>query len=575
LMRYSILGATLGFACLVLMCSATPSFSQSDPTKLPAPASGPGPGPGTVVRNGVDIYPPAPTLTITGDNEVIEPGLKTFALDGAAHVFGGDELDLYADHISGDGPLGILDASGNVRLREFDATIDARALHLDSYKQSGLIADCVLIRPPFVIISRLVSVDKDTMVASDSSVTTCPPGVFPLYRIVARRAVIDQGARRVTFKHAVVYLGHTKLITVTNFSRSYRTSSQGGATTDPLRQRVGYDSQDGLYVSLLTALETHGIPIQVRTVLSQYGLRGSGAATEVTLIPEKSVAPLPSSQTLSVFRTLRQLAEPPGLPAPEDDPLKFHNFVAPSAFDSINSQPLHSLLVTAGADAILNQRLVGRTVSNLEITREPEVNITATLPFGPRRPDLPTLDDPVGLREALRKPDFVARLISQYGYYDELPTHESASRVALVGSVESRPMLIGHNTLIHPMIDYTANQYGDYNADYRYIQFDMAVEHVFSNRTAIGAEYIRSFQSGMSPFDFDTLDVAHELDLSGQFGNRKYIAGARFQLDVDHGDLYDYQITVGPNLGCIIPTLGYDKRSTSLDLGINLSGLNF
>jgi hypothetical protein len=528
-----------------------------------------------MVVDGKDILVPVPTLDISGDSEVVNPGLKTFALDGSVHLVGEKELDLYADHVSGDGPLGLLDAVGNVRLREFDTTIAARALHMDSYKRSGLIADATLYRPPYYITAKLFTIDGAVLTATNALVTTCPPGRFPLYRIVARRVIIDQMHHRVRFEGASVYAEHIKVIEVRELSRSYTTSMQGGATTDPLRQRVGYDSYDGFYLALITAVEEQGLPIQLRTVISEYGFRGSGITTHVTLLSSPARPLAVKATATSVFRTLRLIAQPDGLPVPQDDPLKFHNFVTTSPFDAIGAQPLTGPLVTASADAILDQRFTGRRVANLLVTREPELTLVGAVPLGNSRPGLPTLVDPVGLREALAHPDFVARVVNQYGFYHELPSHESASRISIFTSVESRPILIGHNTLFHPMIDATENHYGDHDYDYRYAQCDMAVEHVFSTTTALGAEYIRSYQSGTSPFVFDSLDLPDELDLTAQVGNKRYVLGGRVQYDLDHGQVYDLQVTAGPNFGSVIPTIGYDQKSSSIELGINISGLNY
>ena len=62
-----------------------------------------------MIKNDRPYYPPIPALDLSADTYVVTPGTKVFSLDGNGHVIGGTELDILADHLSGDVDLGLLD----------------------------------------------------------------------------------------------------------------------------------------------------------------------------------------------------------------------------------------------------------------------------------------------------------------------------------------------------------------------------------------------------------------------------------------------------------------------------------
>ena len=561
-------------ALLVLAVGTTSVRAQEDPTKLAPPPAGPGPGPGMMVRHDKAFQPPIPPLDLTADNQVLDPATRAFALDGNGHVKAGDELDLYADHISGDLSLGLLDATGNVRVREFDMTISAKAVHFDGKQRSALIADGVIYHPPYTITSPLVTVDGDTLVAHNATITNTAPGARTLFSVRVSKITLSESKQTLWVRNASMYLGHTRLLTIKAMKQSFAPGEKSGLN-NALQQQFGYDSNDGLFLSLAGGFQEFGQPIRLRSIISEHGLRSTGISTQFVLLHEPKPKQLPLAATDNVIRTLRALSAPIGLPVTASDPLRFHNFLSSSPFDILGAQPLTGPLVTAGIDGIYHDRLLGRRIGNLLVSRLPEMNISAMFPLGRLRPQLPTMEDPVGLREVLRRPDFVARIIGQYGFYQESPTNASGVRKALVGSIESRAVLIGPNTLLHPIVDFTTNQYEGNLTSYHYVQGDVAIEHLFSNRSMIGIEYIKSIQSGKSPFVFDTLDTTDELDVSAQYGNHRWVAGGRIQYDFAARDVYDYQFSVGPDMGSFVPTIGYDQRSASINFGFSLAGLSF
>lgn len=567
------ISALLALIGLFLLVAAPAGFAQDDPTRLPAPAAGPGPGPGIEVVNGKDFSPPIPSCVVTGDNETLQPTLKTFDLQGNARIVGGSEFDIFANHIWGKMDLGTMDASGNVHIREFDTDIGADEVHLDSAKDVGSIVNGTIYRPPFLISAAQIAIDPTGMDATNATVTTSPPGSKPLYRIVARRIQLQQASHRITLRHASFYLGKTRLITIPKLTQQYQQNRPQGLTT--FQQRFGYSSADGAYVGLAAGLPVfRATTLGLKTTVGTHAVRGTGISAVTTVIDQPHQKKLDKPTAKNVVATLRQLSEPTGLPVGLSDPLRFHDFVTSDPIGSTGSQPLKGPIVTAGIQAMYEDQLFGRITPNLFVTRLPEVDLSAAVPLG-HRPDLPTIEDPVGLREALAHPDIVARVIAQDGFYKELPSHVSGDREALLGTLESRPMLIAPNTLLRPLVDFTTNAYPGTNLSFRYLQAGIGVEHDFTNKTAIGLTYTKSFEAGKSPFIFDTPDTANEIDLTGQYGTNKFIIGARIQCSLDSGSIYDYQISIGPNLGSIVPMLMYDNRSQDISLGFNISGINF
>lgn len=219
------------------------------------------------------------------------------------------------------------------------------------------------------------------------------------------------------------------------------------------------------------------------------------------------------------------------------------------------------------------ERIFGKSVSDLNLSRLPEVGFVGYVPIAGRQ-NLPQTGDPNDVRRALRQVALRLSMTPVFGYYDEYPDDEHHGRDAIAMSLAARPVLIATNTLLIPRLGLQTNTYsGGYS--YHYFQYDLAVERFFTDRNALGLEYIKSKVGGASPFLFDQLDTSNELDLRGQIGDRRHVVNVLVRYDLNGHDLFDWDLTYGRVLHCLVPTVNYDNRSHNIGFGLNIQGLTF
>ena len=161
------------------------------------------------------------------------------------------------------------------------------------------------------------------------------------------------------------------------------------------------------------------------------------------------------------------------------------------------------------------------------------------------------------------------------GQYREQPTNIDARRIRTQLGLSARPLLIAPNTVLLPRVSVTSNGYSGTKSAYRYDQVSVAVNHYFSDVSAVGVQFLASTTGGNSPFNFDVLDTSRELDVRLQLGSSRLVTAGRVRYDLAHSGVIDYQVAVSPVLRGLAPVFSYDFRTRSLGLGLELPGITF
>jgi hypothetical protein len=258
---------------------------------------------------------------------------------------------------------------------------------------------------------------------------------------------------------------------------------------------------------------------------------------------------------------------------PENDPLTFHSFIP-------ESDPIRLFAERSRGGLDLNEQLSSHIASSgnerddLYVTRLPELRLSGNVPLT-RVLALPNNGDPVAFRDYLRHPTLYAGSSWSFGQYYEEPTKIRHSRSHYDVSAWSSPLYLLRNTVVVPQIQYSANHYGGSTVDYRYWQASVLATHFFTDRAAAGVQYLLSSVSGRSPFNFDVLDTAHELDGRLQLGDHHFVAAGLVKYDIDRDRVFDYKLTAAPNIHGLVPELSYDFQSRSLETGLQIEGISF
>ena len=161
------------------------------------------------------------------------------------------------------------------------------------------------------------------------------------------------------------------------------------------------------------------------------------------------------------------------------------------------------------------------------------------------------------------------------GYYREEPTAIAGSRSQFQVALSTRPLLIAPNTVILPRLSYVTNRYAGRTLSYSYSQVSLALNHYFSDRRAVGVQYLASAVHGDSPFNFDVLDTDSELDGRFQTGDHRLALAGLVRYDLLRHDIIDYKITVAPSQRGFIPVFSYSFQSRSFGVGFDVEGLTF
>ena len=538
------------------------------PVSAPAPSSAPG-------LPGVDI-------TINAlSGPINRPHIEKYRT-----VYGG-EATLEADQADADLRAGHEDytLTGHVRLHEADTTLRAGEITFNGITEEASATDALVNQKMFTVRSaRLEKTAEqldgtpEQLVATDADVMTVPPGVKPDFHLHAQAVTLDPAAHRGFLRNATVYLFGTRLLTVPRIG--FRLGAGGGdaARRTAMLPTVGVSARYGTYLAFGSGLHVGSAPVQYRVLLpTRQTVEATLTSQQTLYAPPAPASPPPAAAVQArpetLLERLRAFATAPTPILPDGDPLRFHDFLPERNPIRLFNSPSRGGLGLA-EELSSHVAASGRLRDDLYVSRLPEVSLRGDIPLT-RLPAPPAYGNPEAFRAALRHLIFYAEAQETYGEYHEQPTGVNASRTRSQLGFSAYPLLVAPNTVFLPRILISTSSYSGSKKAYRYDQLDVALNHYFSDLTAVGVQFLASNTGGDSPFDFDVLDTTREIDLRLQTGRGQLITAGRIRYDLTRHGVIDYQIAVAPTLNGFIPVFSYNFRTRTVGIGAEIKGVTF
>jgi hypothetical protein len=525
----------------------------------------------------VPIDAPISPFVLKADTQDVLGPSGNFSYSGNATLRSADELLLSADDLKGNLKTGSFYATGNVVLKELDTTFWASNAKFAGEKSTASMEKVAIKRYPYYIAAEKLDVSDNIINIEDSTLTTEAGGEKSSYSVTSSKITYDQTKRNIIAHNVSVRYRDKVLLTVPREMIRLSKSRSGSSSNSLLQQSIGYNKYDQLFIKESFPLGIGNIPFDISATASNLGLREIDATGHYTLL-EPRPAPKPANSASPIARTvqlIRNLAESGEVPVPENDPLRFHEFASSNPVGDIFENPIRGLTVSTDVAFSYDQRILGKVINNLQLSKLGEVTLNIINPVETKRKDYPIGIDPVAARNILKEPEWLFTANAQAGRYLEKPSHVEDDREMLNAQVECRPILLIPDLLFHPVLLYRTTQYSNWRQSYNYWQMSGALEMPFSKYTGVGATLSLANPTGSSPFIFDTLDANHELDLHAQYGDEKQIFGMVFKYDLENQVVYTTTFTAGPNLKSLFPRVTYDSRSRMLGLALDAEGISF
>lgn len=501
------------------------------------------------------------------------------------HTLYGGEVTFDAEQADGDLKAKRYTLSGHVRLHETDTTIRAGKITFDGNARNGVATDALVNQKVFTLRSAQIKgksergakpgEHSEILTATEADLTTVPPDEKADYHIHAQTITLDRAKHRGVLRNATLYLFGARLLTVPRIT--FRLGAGGGAARrQTMLPTFGVSARYGTYLAFGSGLHVARFPIQYRLLLpTRQSVEATLTSQQTLYAPRVPAAPTAGPQVgpVTLLDRIRAFATAPIPVLPDGDPLRFHDFLPEPNPIRLFDTPSRGGLGLA-EELSIHVAARGRLRDDLYVSRLPEVTLRGQIPLT-RPPAPPAYGDAGAFRAALRHLVFYADAQETVGEYREQPTNVNARRVRTQLGFSAYPLLVAPNTVLQPRVLISTSGYSGRKKAYRYDQLDIAVNHYFSDLTAVGVQFLASNTGGDSPFNFDVLDTSREVDLRVQMGNRNLITAARVRYDLSHHGVIDYQLAVAPALRGFIPVFSYNFRTRTVGLGLEIKGVTF
>ena len=370
--------------------------------------------------------------------------------------------------------------------------------------------------------------------------TTCD-NTKPDYKITAREVTLLPG--RFRGRHVSLYLGNYKVITLPNLK--FRMGGRGGSAN--IFPTPGIDDKDGVTLSQnlrfadadrfranadLRLTSKSGIQGEVQGI---YGIDGN-----LMQYP---------GRTLN-YESIRNNA----LKMPQE--LALH-VCSPEELRKLDAARLYGIGVFT-----LKQRVYDVMDQALIVYRQPEfamkyvaegLNFTKT-ELDPRLEIYP-------------------EVTTSWGRFREVPGPEGFIQRRNVSALVALNVLpLGRNTAVQPVFfhNWANYQNGDY---YQTNAWAIDASHIARNGGIFSARYIKRNDSGVTPFQFDNVDILKEYQAGFQFRFSKYIVGLVTSYNADKNQLYEWEVLYGYTTDCLASWVLYNSRIQRVSFNVALINL--
>lgn len=418
---------------------------------------------------------------------------------------------LTSDSIQGNWDTGDVVAQGNVEFQNGVNRLKAQTFKYNLRTAVGLATNASTKVGPIFFTAEELRADPGRYSLINSRFTGCDLQK-PHYYMIARELAVEPG-KRITAKHVTFVLLGNKLFTVPNYQVDLR-KKNGRGQDFPM---IGISRRYGVFV---------GKQFDV-----MQGTKTSGVLD----------ARLSTKQVLQL-----------GL-----------------SFDQINGRPYF---------VRTSYRLpyYGGSKAGLLVSRVPEFGVRLTC--GDVSPKLSVTQDQLdlfsGYASVLTKPDHPGRLnsISELGFGEFLedPTHTSGGRAdARVLAWTSPVKVFDPHTSVSAGIMARQSLYSN-GKEYTVLGYRCSIGRQFGNNTAAEVTYATRSPFGTSPFDFDQIDLANELDVRVYFPVGRYNLEVGERYNLRGRSFYDYDLSISRTYHCLTPKITWRKRFSEVGIGVGI-----
>lgn len=210
----------------------------------------------------------------------------------------------------------------------------------------------------------------------------------------------------------------------------------------------------------------------------------------------------------------------------------------------------------------LKQRTYDIENDNLVVYRQPELGLRY---IGRQLNFTKTKLDP--------RLDIYPEVIASWGHYKEVPSSVGfIDRDQLVATASLNIIPLGPSTTLQPVISHAWSAYSNSDS-YQQSAFAVDASHLFVNSSFASIRYIARSQSGVTPFQFDDVDIYHEFQGAFQANFSKHTIGLVLSYDIDNDDFYDWEAVYGWRSDCLASWIRWSNRIQRLSFHVTLINL--
>lgn len=381
--------------------------------------------------------------------------------------------------------------------------------------------------------------EEQTGLLTGASFTTCS-GLRPDYRITATeiRLTHDQ---RLKLRRVRIYLGNFRLISLPKLTIDIGP----GAERQTFIPRPGYNTRDGIFLTSRYPLvdeDRSDLNVQSRIGTKagiQGGITGGYALRGTTRV---------ASPYVSDFDTeLRRQS----LLMPLVDNIE-------CVFPQSGSQ--EPLLALFGA-ALFRERAFDIDRADLLTTRLPELGVRYV------SPQVCMVDG-----NGLPSVGVQAEARSSWGRFRESPGGIYINRWDARGLASTTIATYGKYTALRGagLVRYSSYEHGD---RYGVLGGSLDLSRIFPGGSFASVRLIAHTTSGSTPFEFDDVDILHELQGAGRYVRGRNTFGILLHYDLDDQSLRDWEFSYARRLDCMEPSITWRNRLNEISFNIRVLGL--
>jgi hypothetical protein len=360
----------------------------------------------------------------------------------------------------------------------------------------------------------------------------------PHYRLTTQQITLTPD-NHLILKRVRVYLGKYRLISLPCLKLDVGPSS----SSQSFLPRPGFSSFDGLFLSTNRFL--------ISQPSSQLGLR-------LRLTTRNGI----TGGLTSAYAISGDLLSGPFYTPDYDSELRKQAMLKPIANGESCAFPapqsLKPVASVFGA-ALSRERAYDIKEPDLLVSRLPEVGIRYVKPEV-CIDDYDTLG--LGARYELR---------TSWGRYKELPGDGYISRFDARG-VATKTIAVRKSTELRATGLARVSTYSS-NDDYIVLGAALEASRIYSKGSFASLRLIMQGTFGTTPFEFDNIDIPHELQFAGRLVRGRSVYGLLLDYDIDRLSLRDWSFSYGRRLHCLQPTITWRNRFSQISFNVKVLGL--